>query len=151
MVSDSEGEKTFSLDRFTGQTGTLENPDQAYVKRHYHTSPAVVTVKTVTIDSIRKHSNPVDFIKIDVDGHESKILAGGEQTFIRDFPILIFEHFNHDQTLLAYLLGMGYRLYDAERMEAPQVQTTNYLALPPCCFEKADVFFQRWHDANESL
>ena len=95
-VSDSDGEKTFSLDRLTDQTGTLENPTQSFVKRHYRIDPKLVKVKTVTIDSIRKSAKPVDFIKIDVEGHEAKVIAGAEQTIIQDHPILIFENFDHN-------------------------------------------------------
>jgi FkbM family methyltransferase len=150
-VSDSDGEKIFSLDKITGETGTLEDPNQSFIKRHYRVDPTLINVRTITIDSVRKSARSVDLIKIDVEGHEAKVIAGAEQTILQDYPILIFENFDHNQVILDGLVGKGYRLYDAERMSANHVQTINYLALPPRCFSTSDLLLEKWREENSSL
>lgn len=58
----------------------------------------------------------IDFIKIDVEGHELSVLKGMENMLRRDFPIIGFEYLNSefikDQDLIIqYLNGLGYNLY----------------------------------------
>jgi len=49
-------------------------------------------VSTRTLDEVASEiGRPIDFIKIDVEGHESKVLAGGRATMLRDRPSLLVE------------------------------------------------------------
>jgi FkbM family methyltransferase len=61
----------------------------------------------------------VDFIKLDVDGHENGVLAGARETLRRDRPILLMEFAPYVLTeqgvspldLLAQLVPLGYRFH----------------------------------------
>ena len=62
----------------------------------------------------------VDFVKLDVDGHEASVLAGACQTFARHRPAILMELapfvFRDDMSKFAYMLeffwGLGYQLTD---------------------------------------
>lgn len=78
----------------------------------------------VTVDSFVKQNNitKVDFIKIDVDGHEFEILEGAEQTLINSRPFIIFEFMGHTnenmnfefQKYFAFLNKLNYKLIDSQ-------------------------------------
>jgi FkbM family methyltransferase len=78
----------------------------------------VVTVDTLDTVLARSGVDRVDFIKMDVDGFEGKVIRGARQTLARHRPILFFEltpaamRDNGDDPveLLATLTGLGYRL-----------------------------------------
>lgn len=83
-------------------------------------------VEVVTLDSLALPR--VDFIKIDVEGMEQNVLAGGRATIERDRPLMQVEWLLRDQGALpAYLLDdLGYRIYQS---------TMNLLCVPA---ERAD-------------
>lgn len=54
-------------------------------------SSEIVTVPTTTLDAISAKIGPVSFLKIDVEGHERKVIAGGRQMILRDHPVLLIE------------------------------------------------------------
>jgi FkbM family methyltransferase len=90
----------------------------------------------------------VDFIKIDTDGYEYRVLRGGRQTIGRHRPILVFElaqyvmeeHGITFDTYHDYFSPMGYRLISCRngrivtprnhRREIPSRATVDLLALP---------------------
>lgn len=49
-------------------------------------------VKVDKLDNIIKKNERVDFIKIDVEGAEQKVIRGGITTIRRNKPVVIFEH-----------------------------------------------------------
>lgn len=53
------------------------------------------------LDNIQNSFNKIDFIKIDVEGHEDKVLLGMKQIFIRFNPIIQIEIFseNYDKVI----------------------------------------------------
>ena len=65
----------------------------------------------------------VDFIKIDVEGHELRVIEGGVETIARDLPTLETEisaqtllHTNDSgRTVLEVLGDLGYRFYNLDR------------------------------------
>jgi FkbM family methyltransferase len=64
----------------------------------------------------------VDLIKLDVDGHEFGVLAGGAQTLARSRPALLMEtghwHFAAaERNPLALLSRLGYRFWDTKTLE----------------------------------
>jgi len=56
---------------------------------------------------------PVALIKIDVEGHELRVLQGAERIVTRSHPILYVENDRVDQSpqLIGWLLNQGYRLW----------------------------------------
>jgi FkbM family methyltransferase len=62
-------------------------------------------VKIVKIDSLQFEK--IDYIKIDVEGAESLVLMGAENTIKRDYPIICFE-FNHKKLSNDFLKSIGF-------------------------------------------
>ncbi len=75
--------------------------------------------KATTLDEyVQRHSLPrVDFLKIDVDGHECRVLRGSAQTIGRHQPDILIEFMPHGleeagesfATLVEILKGAGYK------------------------------------------
>lgn len=150
-LSDSEGDKTFATDYLTGATGTLEESAQSFLRHHYQLDPTLTTVPTSTIDRLRVSTASIDFLKIDVEGHETKVFAGAKETLQQDQPIIIFESFTQTAPILAQLRESNYLIYDAERMSDQLDQATNYLAMPPRCLNTTDLLFETWRKKNAAL
>ncbi len=72
---------------------------------------------TKTIDSFDLPK--VDFIKLDVEGHELKVLKGAANLISRDFPDIMVECDIHEETSFnnvdIYMESIGYRLIDVFR------------------------------------
>src|SRR5947209_18657101 len=87
-------------------------------------------IEIVRFDSLDLH--PVA-AKIDVEGCESEVLKGMEETLRCDEPLLMLEHSEGADEIIAWLCARGYAiyLYDAAanrlRPELPRI-TTNYFA-----------------------
>jgi FkbM family methyltransferase len=79
-------------------------------------SGAGETVRVTTLDSedaVRGWPSP-DFMKIDAEGEEERILAGGRTFFARHSPLIMFEIKAGDKVneqLRTLFLGIGYRLF----------------------------------------
>ena len=70
------------------------------------------SISLTTLDGfVKKHQIPrIDFIKIDVDGHEPAVLNGGWQTIDRDKPLILME-ISH-----AHYLQSGITAWDFYKM-----------------------------------
>jgi FkbM family methyltransferase len=90
-------------------------------------------IEIVRFDSLELH--PIA-AKIDVEGCESEVLKGMEETLRCDEPLLMLEHSEGADEIIAWLSRRGYSiyLYDAAenrlRPELPR-KTTNYFACTP--------------------
>jgi FkbM family methyltransferase len=75
-------------------------------------APSTQTVACCPIDSF-VHDAPVALIKIDVEGHELRVLQGASNILSRSHPILHVENDRIDQSpeLVEWLLTQGYRLW----------------------------------------
>jgi len=86
-LSDSIGETSFQyVKNAPAYSGIL--------KRKYAISnPDIeeITVKTITLDEIIGEKQKIDFIKIDVEGAEFKVLNGAKKIIAKYRPIIIFE------------------------------------------------------------
>jgi FkbM family methyltransferase len=79
------------------------------------------TVDVTTVDEHVKSLGcaQIDFIKIDVDGFEFKVLCGARTTLLRDCPALVMEFGNYTlaavgdslQSLAGLLMDMGYLIF----------------------------------------
>ncbi len=86
-LSDSRGTAKLSVPRSGKKTyatrGTLE---------HAEGSDDVMEVSLTTLDAfVARINTPLSFVKIDVEGHERKVIVGGMQTILRDHPIMLME------------------------------------------------------------
>jgi FkbM family methyltransferase len=73
---------------------------------------ATIEVEAVTIDSFLKESNVkrIDFVKIDVEGHEIEVLKGMKDTIKANLPMIICEIHNEENWhhFIAFIKDMGY-------------------------------------------
>jgi len=87
-----------------------------------------VMVPTVTLDWLAAQFPSPDIIKIDVEGAELQVLAGGNQV-LRELPTVVCEVANHNAAAVAELLrGYGYMIHDGEELPA---QRTPLRLAPP--------------------
>lgn len=74
------------------------------------------SVRIASLDQEQKTQNwgQIDFIKIDAEGEEQKILTGGKEFFERQSPLVMFEVKVGDtpnSDLFSDFISLGYRLY----------------------------------------
>jgi FkbM family methyltransferase len=109
-VSAKRGSINLSIDKYNRGAHTVES-----------TSNSGIDVETTTIDRYMEESSieSLDFIKIDVEGHEGKVLEGGETTISHQKPKIILE-FNDtywgeiNTRALRMLNKRGYEFYKIE-------------------------------------
>ena len=89
-ASGTSGEGVLHADELGGATSSL-NDEETFEQRHFGVAPKSVRVPLVTIDSLRAQHDPVNFMKIDVEGHEASALQGAAETIRRDQPVLFIE------------------------------------------------------------
>lgn len=74
-----------------------------------------IRVQTIALDSFFDAStSKIDFIKIDIEGHELHAIRGAEKIILRDYPILMveIEHRHHPQEFHAVIdeiCNLGYK------------------------------------------
>lgn len=87
-LSDKKGESTFNY--------VISNPAYSGLQKRNYDKPnekdTNITVQTDLLDHLLAEKQPVDFIKIDVEGGEYQVLKGATQTILRCRPTIIFEH-----------------------------------------------------------
>ena len=80
-----------------------------------------LTVETIMLDEFvfSKKNRPPSFIKIDVEGAESKVLSGGEKVLSLYKPILLVDLHNprEDVAVGRILLKFGYKAYRTNHMD----------------------------------
>lgn len=63
------------------------------------------------LDNIQIEEDSVDFVKIDVEGHELAVFQGARETLLKYKPIIFVESFpNQKPKVDEYLTNLGYRL-----------------------------------------
>jgi len=78
-----------------------------------------IAMEATTIDALAAGMERLDWIKVDVEGHDLAVLRGGEATIQRFRPRIIFEHEPLGwmrpgadvDAAFAWLRGLGYRLF----------------------------------------
>lgn len=106
--SNKNGKMFFEANRSTGRSQIVD----------YNTQ---IRVKTKTIDSY--HFQNVDLIKIDVEGHEDKVLQGAKETIISCKPAIMVEihctrsqeSFLHRQKIFNFLNELEYKIVDVRK------------------------------------
>lgn len=78
-----------------------------------------IVIKVALLDDFAEASQPIDLVKIDVEGGELDVLKGGKMLLKRDRPVLIFEHGKGSaehygsgpEKMYVFLTELGYRIY----------------------------------------
>lgn len=102
-------------------------------------------VQTIRLDDMRaRQSNPVDLIKIDVEGHEEAVFRGGSHTLIGDQPIVLYECFHGSSPITDELGALEYLIFDAERLTLELSSANNFVAFPKRHLGALDILTSRW-------
>ena len=130
-ASDSTGHGTLHADTLGGATSSLENRDQTFEEFHYGVTAGTLQIPLITIDELREHRGPVEFMKIDVEGHEEFALRGARRTISADEPLLFIECNHPHHACLDMLVSQGYRLVDADHLSLScSDHNSNYFCFP---------------------
>ena len=131
-ASDCQGDGYLRVDSLAGATSTLDqSAEQTFEEQHWGIPSGKTPIPLVTIDDERSRRLSVDFLKIDVEGHEAAVLRGARRTISSDEPILFVECFHPEHACLGYLEREGYRFVDGDRLQAQvDSETTNYFGFP---------------------
>lgn len=74
---------------------------------------ASLEVPLVKLDDQFAGGDPVDFLKVDVEGMEADVLRGGKEMILRDQPVLYVENDRPDKSveLMEVIQELGYKAY----------------------------------------
>jgi len=111
-----------TLAAVSDQPGTVEfitgpNSELNAIARAGEAGDGVLTVPSLTLDqAAAEHPwRDVDFVKLDVEGHELQVIAGGRSFFTTASPLVMFEiragESNVDLRPLDLFKAMGYEFY----------------------------------------
>ncbi len=142
-VGAAVGRAPFVADLVSGATGSLVASESAVHRERQETT--VIEVATVTLDEAVSDGS-VDMLKIDVEGLEEDVVRGGRRLFERCRPLVVFECFHGGDEICAFLEGLGYEIFDAERLDSRLPQTSNFFGLPPQHRPLRDELLQRWRE-----
>lgn len=108
-VSDTAGQKRFFL--YEGMETTTSH--LAYENETWNETIPTVDVPSVRLDDLvdAGEINAPDFVKVDVEGHGHKALAGAAATLARSRPILLIGFHSPEEIagILSVLTPLGYR------------------------------------------
>jgi FkbM family methyltransferase len=144
-ASDCQGDGYLRVDSLAGATSTLDqSAKQTFEEQHFGIPSAKTPISLVTIDDERSRRLRVDFLKIDVEGHEAAVLRGAQRTISSDQPILFVECFHPEHACLGYLEQEGYRFVDGDRLKAQvDSETTNYFGFPRKFHSNIDLLLKK--------
>jgi len=131
-AGDCNGSGYLRVDSLAGATSTLDlSTKQTFEEQHFGIPAEKIPISVVTIDKERAHRQPVDLLKIDVEGYEAAVLRGARRTIGADQPILFIECFHRGHGCLEPLEQEGYRFIDGDRLEAqPSQNSSNFFGFP---------------------
>ena len=113
-VSDGEYEVTFALNDNAYGNEIVRGP----------TRWPTITIKTVTLDQVAREISYPDFIKIDVEGEEGRVLLGAGELLKRKRPVICCELHGNEvgKQVQEILTTLGYTLttLDNEPFEMPE-------------------------------
>jgi FkbM family methyltransferase len=115
-LSDSDGSSELHLDHKAARTTSLLPNWELPYERHDRQQ---LRVGTARLDSLAL--GPVHFLKIDVEGSEGSVLAGGRATIAGSRPVVLIEVFGADglQDVVSFFDELDYEVVDAETGSPP--------------------------------
>jgi FkbM family methyltransferase len=96
------------------------------------TTSEKILVQTITLDEFFLSADkPVDFIKIDIEGHELNAIRGGKKLILRDKPILMVEleyrhHTDNFQRVIEEVCELGYNCYFYDKSEKKLISISQF-------------------------
>jgi FkbM family methyltransferase len=132
-VSDQSGSATLFANTVGGATSSLESSAKTFEERHWGVKAALQPTLLVSLDTEqeRQGASAVDFIKIDVEGHEAAVLRGAQETIARSQPILFVECGHPARSCLQHLVSdHAYTLVDGDRLSRDLHGSTNFFCFP---------------------
>ena len=131
-VSDHCGQGSLRTNPLAGGTSSLEASEQTFEEMYWGIKPGWQDTHLVSVDDMRAERGAVDFIKIDVEGHEAAVLRGAVRTIATDQPIVFIEcSHGPGHPCLSILEQQGYRLVDADHLSLRRDPgSTNFFAFP---------------------
>lgn len=108
-------------DRATQQEFIVPAAGATFNHLRYEDEPVAAGEKTIQIESLvldelvaAGHIRPPHLIKVDVEGHGAKAVAGARQTIARHHPVLVMSFHSHAETnyTQALLEPLGYRCFE---------------------------------------
>jgi FkbM family methyltransferase len=130
-LSDSSGTVEFFADDLSRSTGSIEEGG-AFIEEMYGVRRRRTTVQTTTIDAeVAGGEPPPGLIKMDVEGHELKVLRGGERTLREHGPMIFMEVSKNEDAVTELLHGLGYALTDADTGRPTERAVFSTLAVRP--------------------
>lgn len=130
-ASDHSGKGRLRTDAEAGATSSLQSDEKTFEERHFGIDAGSIVIPLVTLDDESSRHGPVDFIKIDVEGHEESVLRGGIKTITSNQPILFIECGHPGHPCFAPLQQQGYRFIDADRLSLGlNEHAVNHFAFP---------------------
>lgn len=70
---------------------------------------------------------PIDLIKIDVEGHETEVILGSLETIRRYLPVLIIENNENQEQLCELLFPLGYSKYTFYQLTGKPLDSPNLI------------------------
>jgi len=114
-VGDFDGNATFYEDALSGQNNSLlEEYDVLKHNKQISNDSSNVAAKQISVvkvDSFLKNKQPPDFIKIDVEGYEYKVLQGMSNT-LKNKPKLMIEITRNQKEIHDLIGSYGYQMLD---------------------------------------
>ena len=123
-MSSEVGTAEFLVDRASGATGSLEDHTENTSSLHFaYGMKESCFVPTLTLDVFTEYaSRRKTMLKIDVEGAEERMIAGGKSFLQTVYPFILIECF--DRSRLVFFEQLGYTV-----SELPE--NCNYLLSPP--------------------
>jgi len=135
-LSDSSGKTTFYADRLSGSTGSLIRND-GFTEVMFGVKRRPINVQMSTIDAeVAGGTQPPEFIKIDVEGHELSVLRGARETLSKYRPSLLLEVSMQAGGVADLLRSHGYLLISPETDQPVDAADFMTLAVPQEVFER---------------
>lgn len=115
-ISDHPGWADFWVEDMTGQNNSLIKDYSGLTDnaRAAGTKPTIarIRVRTETLGDAFAGAQKLNFLKVDVEGAEDQVIAGGRAVIQRLRPMILIEITRNREQVVASLTDMGYLLVD---------------------------------------
>lgn len=131
-LSNKNQKVSFFQDTITSATGNICGSDKTWIENYLGINASKIPIEAKRLDSFKGEELVPSLMKVDVEGHELKVLEGAEAIIAQTKPIMIIESFPPKQKNVLNLLNQyGYKVYDADLSSAINKNTLNLFAWHP--------------------